>query len=102
MRVSFRVEVRDLQDDVLALRELVAFHHLLRLDRHVVLRAHVGRQRAVVHVAWRVVKERSLLSVAAYSLTGMFKRPNAIAPPHKARAMAGSSRRIERKAPRCY
>src|SRR3990172_5981309 len=40
-----------------------------------------------MHVAWRVVKERSLLSVAAKSFTGMFTRPNAIAPLHRARAM---------------
>src|SRR3989442_13413732 len=37
--------------------------------------------------AWSVVKERSLLSVAPYNLTGMFTRPNAIAPLHRARAM---------------
>src|SRR3989454_5566693 len=37
--------------------------------------------------AWSVVKERSLLSVAPYNFTGMFTRPNAIAPLHRARAM---------------
>src|SRR5882762_4915519 len=47
-----------------------------------------GRRNAVMQVAWSVVKERSLLSVAPYSRTGMFTRPNAIAPLHKARAMA--------------
>src|SRR6267378_6258724 len=46
-----------------------------------------GRRRAVMQDAWSVVKERSLLSVAPYNLTGMFTRPNAIAPLHRARPM---------------
>src|SRR5437867_12876483 len=56
-----------------------------------------GRFRAVMHVACKVVKERSFVSVAPYSLTGMFTRPNAIAPLHKARAIVGSSRGISTK-----
>src|SRR2546428_668769 len=56
-----------------------------------------GRFRAVMHVACRVVKERSFVSVAPYNLTGMFTRPNAIAPLHKARAICRSSRGIQTK-----
>ena len=46
-----------------------------------------GRRKAVMQDAWSVVKDRSLLSVAPYNLTGMFTRPKAIAPLHRARAM---------------
>src|SRR2546425_6750439 len=46
-----------------------------------------GRRNAVMQDAWSVVKERSLLSVAPYNFTGMFTRPNAIAPLHRALAM---------------
>src|SRR6267378_167503 len=46
-----------------------------------------GRRNAVMQDAWSVVKDRSLLSVAPYNLTGIFTRPKAIAPLHKARAM---------------
>src|SRR5256714_4642754 len=46
-----------------------------------------GRRKAVMHEAWSVVKDRSLLSVAPYNLTGMFTRPKAIAPLHRARAI---------------
>src|SRR3989442_772646 len=45
-----------------------------------------GRFRAVMHVACNVVKERSFVSVAPYSLTGMFTSPNATAPPKKVNA----------------
>src|SRR2546430_17393688 len=46
-----------------------------------------GRRRAVMQDAWSVVKDRSLLSVAPYNLTGMFTRPKAIAPLHRALAI---------------
>src|SRR5881396_2238376 len=46
-----------------------------------------GRRNAVMQDAWSVVKDRSLLSVAPYNFTGMFTRPKAIAPLHRARAM---------------
>src|SRR3989475_12766035 len=57
-----------------------------------------GRFRAVMHVACRVVKERSFVSVAPYNLTGMFTRPNAIAPLHKARAIVGPPEEFKRRA----
>ena len=56
-----------------------------------------GRFSAVIQVACSVVNERSFVSVAPYSLTGMFTRPNAIAPLHKARAILGSSSGIQTK-----
>src|SRR6266508_1111567 len=56
-----------------------------------------GRLRAVMQDAWSVVKERSLLSVAPYSFTGMFTSPTAIAPLHRARAMAGPPRESKRR-----
>src|SRR2546422_7438557 len=59
-----------------------------------------GRFRAVMHVACRVVKERSFVSVAPYNLTGMFTRPNAIAPLHKARAIVGPPEEFKRRAMR--
>src|SRR3989454_9990139 len=59
-----------------------------------------GLFRAVMHVACSVVKERSFVSVAPYSLTGMFTRPNAIAPLHKARAIVGPPEQFKRRAMR--
>src|SRR2546425_62741 len=59
-----------------------------------------GLFRAVMHVACSVVKERSFVSVAPYSLTGMFTRPNAIAPLHKARAIVGPPEEFKRRAMR--
>src|SRR5947208_16677128 len=57
-----------------------------------------GRRNAVIQDAWSVVKERSLLSVAPYNWTGMFRRPKAIAPPHRARAIAPNPLAWEGKA----
>jgi hypothetical protein len=45
-----------------------------------------GRFSGVRHVAWRVVNETSLVSVAVYSFTGMFTRPNEMLPLQIARA----------------
>src|SRR2546430_6651499 len=45
-----------------------------------------GRFSGVRQVAWRVVKEMSFVSVAVYSFTGMFTRPNEMLPLQIARA----------------
>ena len=45
-----------------------------------------GRFSGVRHVACRVVKEMSFVSVAVYSFTGMFTRPNEMLPLQIARA----------------
>src|SRR5438093_5669736 len=45
-----------------------------------------GRFSGVRHVAWRVVNEISFVSVAVYSFTGMFTRPNEMLPLQIARA----------------
>ena len=39
-----------------------------------------GRFSGVRHVAWSVVNEMSFVSVAVYSFTGMFTRPNEMLP----------------------
>src|SRR3972149_7415208 len=45
-----------------------------------------GRFSGLLHAAWRVVKEMSFVSVAVYSFTGMFTRPNEMLPLQIARA----------------
>src|SRR3989442_9419634 len=66
------LEVLVLQNDVLAFRVLVALHHLLESTVTLSFGQMYGRFNAVMHVACMVVKERSFVSFAPYSLTRMF------------------------------